>query len=54
MYVQTYVCDLFCVLIDVTPFIFYTHTHILIVTSSTVLGLKWKQWKIASIEQYMG
>ena len=21
------VCDLFCVLIDVTPFIFHTHTH---------------------------
>ena len=22
------VCDLFCVLIDVTPFIFHAHTHI--------------------------
>ena len=33
---------------------FFIHTHILMVTSSTVLGLKWKQWKISSIEQYMG
>ena len=32
------VCDLFCVPIDVTPFIFHTHTYILMVISSTVLG----------------
>ena len=33
------VCDLFCVHVDVTPFIFiYTHIYINIVISSTAMG----------------
>ena len=47
------VCDLFCMPVDVTPFIFI-HTHILMVISSTVLGYEIEAVEISTIEQYMG